>query len=439
MADLLALSAKVIDEGRADEPVNRITQELSELGDGVAMIESFSHVVILSTDDGLVCFDASGAAAGPKVIESLRAWTDAPVRTLVYTHGHIDHVGGSGAFVADAEAHGRPMPTVIGHENVPIRMDRYDRTNGYNVTINRRQFGGVRNLDSNMGFNNAAAGGAGRADRFLDPDVVRPGVTFADRLTTQVGGLDIEMRHAKGETDDHLWAWVPEHRALCTGDFLIWNFPNAGNPQKVQRYPVEWAQAMREMAAMGADLLLPAHGLPIAGKDRIATVLGDVATALETLVADVLEMMNAGEPLDAIVHSVTVDPDLLAKPYLRPLYDEPEFVVHNVWRLYGGWYDGNPAHLKPAPQSAVAAEVASLAGGASALAARARELADAGDWRLACEIVEMAAAADPGGPEVHRVRAEIYAARRKVETSLMAKGIYGAAARESEAKAGDGT
>lgn len=435
MADLLALSTRIIDDGRADEPVNRITQELSEVADGIAMIESFSHVVILSTDDGLVCFDASGAAAAPKVIKSLRAWSDAPVRSLVYTHGHIDHVGGSGAFIADARANGRPDPTVIAHENVPVRMDRYDRTNGYNVTINRRQFGGVRNLDVNMGFTGAAAG-AGPVDRFLAPDAARPDVTFADRLTAQVGGLDIEMRHAKGETDDHLWAWIPERKALCTGDFLIWNFPNAGNPQKVQRYPVEWAQAMREMAAMGAELLLPAHGLPIAGRDRITTVLGDVATALETLVADVLEMMNAGEPLDAIVHSVTVDPDLLAKPYLRPLYDEPEFIVHNVWRLYGGWYDGNPAHLKPAPQSALAAEVASLAGGSAALAARARELADAGDWRLACEIVEMAAAAGPDDIEAHRARAGIYAERRKVETSLMAKGIFGAAARESAALAG---
>jgi alkyl sulfatase BDS1-like metallo-beta-lactamase superfamily hydrolase len=353
----------------------------------------------------------------------------------VYTHGHVDHVGGSGAFIADARDNGRPEPTIIGHENVPIRMDRYDRTNGYNQTINRRQFGGVRNLDTAMGFNNVG-GGAARPDRFLDPEVARPSITFADRLSTQVGGLEIEMHHDKGETDDHLWAWIPERKALCTGDFLIWNFPNAGNPQKVQRYPLEWAHAMRKMAAPGAELLLPAHGLPIAGRDRIATVLGDVATVLEDLVADTLEMMNAGETLDTIVHSVTVDPEMLAKPYLRPMYDEPEFIVHNVWRIYGGWYDGNPANLKPAPQSAVAAEVAALSGGGGALAARARELADAGDMRLACQIVEMAAMAEPDDAEIHRARADIYAARRKLETSLMAKGIYGSAARESAAIAG---
>ena len=420
MADLLGLSARIIDSGVADEPVNRTTQELSEVGDGVAMVESFSHVVAFRTGEGLVCFDASGAGPGARVVESLRGWSAEPVHSLVYTHGHIDHVGGSGAFVADARAAGRPDPVVIGHENVRARMDRYDRTNGYNMTINARQFGGVR---MNVGI--------GGADRFLPADAARPDVTFTDRFSTQVGDLAFEMHHARGETDDHLWAWVPEHKALCTGDFLIWNFPNAGNPQKVQRYPLEWAHALREMAAMGAELLLPAHGLPIGGRERIATVLGDVAGALETLVADVLALMNDGATLDHIVHTVCVDPDLLAKPYLRPLYDEPEFVVRNVWRLYGGWYDGNPANLKPAPQSAFAAEVAGLAGGAPALASRARELADTGELRLACQLVELAVQADPDDRGAHEARADIYERRRRTESSLMAKGIYGWAVRQS--------
>ncbi|MBK5222519.1 MAG: MBL fold metallo-hydrolase [Acidimicrobiia bacterium] len=427
MADLLALSARIIDSGNADEPVNRTTQELSEVADGIAMVESFSHTVALRTDDGLVCFDASGAAAGAKVVASLRGWTADPIHSLVYTHGHIDHVGGSGAFIADAREAGRPDPVVVAHENVPVRMDRYDLTNGYNSTINARQFGGVRGLGI----------GIGGEQRFLPADAARPQVTFTDRMAMQVGSTAIEVHHDKGETDDHLWAWIPEHKALCTGDFLIWNFPNAGNPQKVQRFPAEWAHALRKMAAMGAELLLPAHGLPIAGRDRIALVLGDVATALERLVGDTLALMNEGATLDHIIHTVKVDPGLLAKPYLRPLYDEPEFVVRNVWRLYGGWYDGNPANLKPAPQAAFATEVAGLAGGPGALAVRARELADAGDLRLACQIVELAVQAGPEDREAHAARAEIYEMRRVDESSLMAKGIYRWAAAQSEQALGD--
>jgi alkyl sulfatase BDS1-like metallo-beta-lactamase superfamily hydrolase len=427
MHDLLALSARIIDEGVTDEPVNRVTQELSQVADDIAIVESFSHVVALRTDDGLVCFDTSGAQAGAAVVEALRAWTHDPFHTLVYTHGHVDHVGGSGAFVADAERRGHARPAVVGHENVDARFDRYDLTNGYNVTINARQFGGSRG---------GAALGLGADARFLAPDVARPDHTFHHELAITVGGTTIEMDHAKGETDDHLWAWLPEQRAICSGDFLIWNFPNAGNPQKVQRYPVEWAAALRDMAVMEPELLLPAHGLPIEGAERIATVLDDVATALERLVADTIELMNEGATLDHIVHTVRVDPELLAKPYLRPLYDEPEFVVRNVWRLYGGWYDGDPSHLKPAPASAFAWEIASLAGGAAALVERARSLAAAGDLRLACQVIELAVQAEPDDRAAHGVRADIYEARRRAESSLMAKGLFGWAARQSRDIAG---
>ncbi len=110
------------------------------------------------------------------------------------------------------------------------------------------------------------------------------------------------------------------------------------------------------MSARRPELLLPAHGLPIAGQARIARVLDGVAGALEDLVHAVLDMMNAGSTLDEIIHSVTVPEQTLARPYLRPNYDEPEFVVRNIWRLYGGWWDGNPAWLKPPPDALLAAE-----------------------------------------------------------------------------------
>jgi hypothetical protein len=148
--------------------------------------------------------------------------------------------------------------------------------------------------------------------------------------------------------------------------------------------------------------------------------------------------MNAGATLDDIVHSVRVDPDTLARPWLRPLYDEPEFVVRNIWRLYGGWWDGNPARLKPPADADLAAETARLAGGAEELARRAEELAGGagapGDeavtagrqdaLRLACQLIEWAHQAAPGDPEIAAARARLYRRRAEGETSLMAKGIF---------------
>ena len=238
--------------------------------------------------------------------------------------------------------------------------------------------------------------------------------------------------HAEGETDDHTWAWIPKYKAICAGDLVVWVFPNAGNPQKVQRFPGLWAAELRKMMALPVELLLPAHGLPIRGHERITRVLGDMADALEGLVRDTVAMMNSGASLNEIVHTVHVDADKISLPWLRPVYDEPEFVVRNIWRLYGGWWDADPANLKPATTSAVAEEVVALAGGSAPIVARAQALAANGDFRLACHLIEFAANASPDDVTVHGARAEIYRARRAAESSLMSKGIYAAAMRESQ-------
>jgi alkyl sulfatase BDS1-like metallo-beta-lactamase superfamily hydrolase len=425
MGDLLALSSDIIDSGVANEPVNRITQELSELGDDLAIVESFSHSAVLRTEAGLVAFDASHSNTGDAVVEAIAGWDSAPVTHLVYTHGHIDHVGGSRCFAARWGE-----PEVLGHENVNPRFDRYEQTNDWNIQINARQFGGIRQ-DPGMGLNNMDDRHV-KWRHFLPEGTLRPSTVVGDDHSFVVGDETIELRHARGETDDHLWAWLPGRRTIMAGDFLIWNFPNAGNPQKVQRFPIEWAAAMRAMAAMEPELIVPAHGLPIAGAERIAGVLDTIASTLETLVDQVLEMMNGGATLDEIVHGVQVPDAILALPYLRPFYDEPEFVVRNVWRQFGGWWDGAASRLKPAPDAEIGATVAELAGGTIALVERARAEADDGNMRLACHLVDFAGWAAPDDPEVHEARAEIYYRRRKTEQSLMSKGIYAAAARESE-------
>ena len=428
MADLLALSSKIIDEGVAHEPINRITHELSEIDDDIAIVEAFSHSVLFRTEDGLVVLDTSGVASGNRVVEAIRGWSRDRFNSLVYTHGHVDHVGGCGAFLADVARRSDPDPEIIAHENVSERFDRYDLTNGYNLVINSRQF---------RGFIKSGYGIGGKDDRFLPKETRKPDTTYRRDLDFSVGGLDIQLRHARGETDDHTWAWIPRYKAICAGDFFIWNFPNAGNPQKVQRYPREWAVAMREMAGQGAELFIPAHGLPIAGKERIRTVLTEVAETLETLVSETLAMMNEGARLNDIIHSVSVAPARLERPYLKPLYDEPEFVVRNIWRMYGGWYDGNPSQLKPAKDAELARELAELSGGAYHLAERARKLTESDELRLACHLIELATMAEPENKAIHRIRAEIYQLRRQAESSLMAKGIFGYASAESLEAAGE--
>jgi alkyl sulfatase BDS1-like metallo-beta-lactamase superfamily hydrolase len=416
MPSMLERSAAAID---ADEslPVTGLVSatigDFEEVAPGVLHIEAFSNVVAVATDDGLIAFDAAHRLSAPRALGSLRAWSDAPLHSLVYTHGHTDHVTGAPLFVDDARTRGGDL-NVIGHESVDPRFDRYIDTAGYNGIINMRQF---------------------RLPAPVWPtDYVHPTQSYRRELHVDVGGVELQLFHARGETDDHTWTWIPQHRAISVGDLFIWQFPNAGNPQKVQRYALEWAVALRRMLALEPELLLPAHGLPLGGRDRIALVLGTTAEALEHLHRETLAMMNAGARLDEIIHTVRLPEALAGRSWLQPTYDEPEFVVRNIWRLYGGWYDGNPARLKPAPDSAIAHEVAALAGGAAALAGRAVAVADSGDLRLACQLVEWAAQAAPDDRSVHAARADVYERRRVAEMSFMASGIFRSASMDSDAR-----
>jgi alkyl sulfatase BDS1-like metallo-beta-lactamase superfamily hydrolase len=392
--------------------------ELAEVQPGAAFVQAFANSAVFATPDGLVVVDTSGVFHAAMVHESVRRWSPARLDTAVFTHGHIDHVFGVDRYEEEARTNGWEPPRVIAHELIAARFDRYQQTAGYNAVVNRRQFG-LPGLQWPV-------------------DYRYPDVTYRDTLVTEVGGERFELRHDRGETDDATWVWIASRRILCTGDLFVWASPNCGNPQKVQRYAADWAAAMRTMAALDADVLMPGHGLPIIGADRVQRALLDSAELLESLLDQTLALMNDGARLDDIVHTVRAPAHLLERPYLRPIYDEPEFVVRGIWRFYGGWWDGNPAHLKPAPEAGLAREVAALAGGATKLAARAAELAAAGDLRLAGHLAELAALAAPDDAGVHRVRADVFGARRAAEASTMSKGVFGWAERESRERQNDG-
>ncbi len=397
-------------DGSALQPGTSVGFEV--LRPGLAFLAAFSNVATLETGEGLVLLDTSSLFHARRLFESVRGWSAQRVHTAVYSHGHVDHVFGLGPFEEEARARGWPAPRVLAHERCPARFERYALTQGWNAAINQRQFGLPRPVFP---------------ARFRHPDE-----TVGNERSFEVGELRIELRHDRGETDDHLWAWVPAHGALYTGDLFIWAAPNCGNPQKVQRYPLEWARALRKMQGLRAEILLPGHGPPILGAERVDQALADTAQLLETLCEQTLRMMNEGARLDDVLHSVALPEELLARPYLRPSYDDPRFIVRNLWRLYGGWWDGNPAHLLPAREADLALELASLAGGAAALAARAEQLASQDSLALACHLVELAARAAPGDARIHAARAAIYRERARSESSLMAKGIFRAASRESE-------
>jgi alkyl sulfatase BDS1-like metallo-beta-lactamase superfamily hydrolase len=374
----------------------------------------FGNATAVRTAAGLVLVDTGSRETASQTLEVLRRWDAGPVHTVIYTHGHIDHTWGAKLLDKEADAKGIARPRIMAHRNVLYRFDRYDATHGLNSLVMGRQF-------NQPGYS-------------FPEGHRRPDEVYDDNLALTVGGVRFELSHGRGETDDASFVWLPEQRVLASGDFVIWVFPNAGNPRKVQRFAPDWAAALRRMQALRPEVLIPGHGPVIVGAERAAQVLGDGAEVLESLTRQTVELMNRGSSLDDILHTVRAPADLLAKPYLLPKYDDPEFVVRNIWHLYAGWFDGNPAHLKPAASAELAAELASLAGGADKLAQRAAVLAEAGQTRLAAHLVEHAATAAPQDKAIQATRANVYERCAAAETSLIGRAIFAVYQRDAAAR-----
>jgi alkyl sulfatase BDS1-like metallo-beta-lactamase superfamily hydrolase len=374
-------------------------------------------VTAIRTAAGLVLIDTAKPDTASQTLAVVRSWDDSPIHTVIYTHGHIDHTSGITAIDAEADAKGVPRPRIIANRNVARRMDRYEASHGFNSLVQGQQFD--------------------KPDYVYPIGQRRPDEVYDETLSLTIGGEPLELTHGRGETDDATFVWVPRHRVLASGDFVIWVFPNAGNPRKVQRYAAEWAVALRRMEQLAPQVLIPGHGPVIFGAERAAQVLRDGAEALEYLTRETLALLNTGATLDAVLHAVKVPAHYLAKPYLLPKYDDPEFLVRGIYHFYAGWFDGNPAHLKPARYAELAAELARIAGGADKLAQRAAELATDGQTRLAAQLVELASVAAPDDVRLQATRAAVLRRCIDGESSLMGKAFLGVyqrdAARHSKA------
>ena len=258
---------------------------------------------------------------------------------------------------------------VIAHEATNDRFDRYIRTAGYNGVINQRQF---------------------RALGLHWPtEYRRPDRTYDGDLAIDLGGEPAELHHARGETDDHTWVWWPERRVVCTGDLIIWCSPNAGNPQKVQRYALEWAAALRTMAALEPELLLPGHGLPVAGAAEVPHGAARHRDAAGVLVDQTLALMNDGARLDDVLH--TVKPAGAPRGQAVPAADLRRARVHRAQHVAAL---RRLVRRQPRPPPPAARRVPGRRGAASP-AARARS--GPGPWRRPTPATSASPANSPSG------------------------------------------
>jgi len=384
----MAWRGLIPDDFRDSNPLFFHVTEPKEVRPGIWFFMTFANVTAILTTQGWVLVDCGFIHMGEDIYNKVQVIKKAPIHTIIITHGHVDHCGG-----------GRTIETLnmqdyncsirfVGHKNIGHRFARYVQTSEFNRILNHKQFG--TEFDINY------------------QDLRHMDLVYDDKMLLNIGEVQLQLFHDKGETDDATWIYMPQEKVLLTGDFIIWNLCNCSNPQKSPRYPESWAQTMRKMAKLDVELLLPGHGPYISTANRIKQVLNDTALVLEIIINQTVALINEGLPRHEIVKRIQMPGYLLRKPYLKPFYADPEFIIQEVCRHKAGWWSGKLYELKEMDMTKLSNDIISLFPDIDAYVLFINKHYDSGNMDLALFYVEIGRYAIPDNVQILHMAERIY-------------------------------
>ena len=344
---------------------------------------------VFETDAGLLVCDTGMAPAGPALLGAIRSVSDAPIHTIVYSHGHVDHAYGTWALLEDEATMAAGPPAIVAHRKVAERFAYYLRLRGM---VARYMNQPPDHLPAS------------------EEDFVWPTVEFDDVLRLDIGGETVHLVHHPAETDDQCYVWLPDRQALYSADYYQGFLPNMGNGKRVQRGTDQWVIALREMADLGATAMLPGHGEAIVNSEMIRSELRILADALAHIIDQVVDGLNARLRKDQIVDCLNWPARFADHPTLAVTYVSPQDIARMVLKRWTGWWDDIPSHWSPAPVADQARTIAALAGGVDSLVEVARTLIDH-DLTQACHLADWAWYAQHDHPEVPQLVIDVYRAR----------------------------
>ena len=231
------------------EPKRAITQIA---GDLYRFQNNFHYSVFLVTPEGVIATDPINAEAAAWLQDEIAKRFDHPIRYVIYSHDHADHIAGGEVFAeagAIVVAHANARRTIIGEQR---------------------------------------------------PTAV-PEITFSDRMTIELGGKTVELIFpGRSHSDNLIVMLFPEERAAFTVDFI--SVKRLPYQTLSDAYFPDWIEAIRRVEALDFDILVPGHG-PI-GVKADAT---DHRRYLEDLYDAVLTAARAGQTLEEMQASITLD------------------------------------------------------------------------------------------------------------------------------------
>jgi len=360
------------------------------INDFIHLSEGLSNSFLITTPDGRVIINTGMGFEAPVHKANFDAISSAPLRYIILTQGHVDHVGGVDFL--------REPGTEIIAQAGNAEHQAYDA-----------RLADFRRARSAFAFEKKLREAAERIATELGPPPPQatptPTITFDETHAFELGGLRIELLAVPGgETNDSLVVWLPDHRICFPGNLfgcLFGHFPNLVTIRGDRyRDASTVASAVDRVLELEPERLLVGHHQPVDGRARIRSELERLRDAILYVHDETVKGMNEGKDVHALMREIRLPPSL----EVGEGYGKVSWGVRAIWEGYAGWFHhASTTELYPVPASAIHRDLIELAGGADALVVRARARLDAGEPIEALHLLDVLLSQ----PEVDRAALEV--------------------------------
>ena len=360
-----------------------------------------ANSIMVEGSDGNIIIDAADSTYDAEQIYGLFRKKDSkPIKAIIYTHNHGDHTFGA-AYYLNTQA---SKPQIIAHEDTDYYVQRIMGI--INPIITKRSSRMFGTFLPEKDLINVGIGPSLNVSKSPN-GYLKPDLTFADDLKITISGIEIELYHAPGETNDQLFVWLPKHKSLMPGDNVYKTFPNLYTIRGTTHRDVTgWVDSIDHMIEFQPEYLFPSHTRPVTGSEKIENILITYRDAIQYIHDQTIRLMNLGYYPDQIAEMIKLPSNIAASPFLSEFYGTVRWSVKSIFNGYLGWFNGNPAELDPLSRSEKAKRISQLAGGSSELINQLKIAVNNDDMQWALELSDYLISLDLLTDEVRELRQE---------------------------------
>jgi len=365
-----------------EEHTKRFTKRVEKVTENIycAVGYGLANSTLIITDKGNIIVDTTeGLETAAEVKQAFEKISPLPTIAVIYTHGHPDHINGASVFADEkTEIYANKL-------TVDFIQTQYNQLKSILEIRGARQFGVFLQPEY------YPYSGLGPAlKRSGDKRIMFPTTVFEDTLELTIGSTVMQLVSAPGETDDHIFIWLPEEKVLLGADNYYPAFPNLYTIRGTSPRPVlQWVRSLDKMRALQAEYLVLGHTEPIYGKEKIADLLMIYRDGIQYIHDSTVRGMNLGKTVDELVEEISLPESLAAYEELRELYGSISQSVRAIYSGYLGWFDGNASNLEQLSLRAFSTKIAELAGGTQKLLEEAEKSLENGEFQWATQLADM--------------------------------------------------